>query len=97
MILFPLFAPSINNTIGTGGKKFGADFVDTGGKFSAGVIDTGSNFALMSLIPVANLPMVSLILVVHLDLRISPRISKNLEITLVLFSGAWGMMIHEKI
>jgi hypothetical protein len=41
---------------------------------------------------------VSLIPVVDLDLRISPRIfeKKKLEMTLKLFSGAWGKMIHEK-
>ncbi len=43
-----------------------------------------------------NLPPVSLIPVVHLDLRISPRISKKIEMTLMLFLGAWGKMIHEK-
>jgi hypothetical protein len=45
---------------------------------------------------VANLPPVLLIPVVHLDLGISPRILENFEITLVLFSGAWGKMTHEK-
>jgi hypothetical protein len=38
---------------------------------------------------VANLLPVSLTPVVHLDLRISPRILKNLEMTLLLFSWAW--------
>jgi hypothetical protein len=37
-----------------------------------------------------------LIPVVHLDLRISPQIFNKFEITLVLFSGASGKMIHEK-
>jgi hypothetical protein len=40
-------------------------------------------------------PPVSLILVVHLHLRISPRIFL-FEITLIIFSGAWGKMIHKK-
>ncbi len=40
-----------------------------------------------------NLPSVLLIPVVHLHLRISPRILKKFE---MLFSGAWGKMIHEK-
>jgi hypothetical protein len=35
--------------------------------------------SLVSLIPVVNLPPVSLIPVVHLDLRISPLISKQFE------------------
>ncbi len=33
---------------------------------------------------------------VHLALRISQRILEKFEITLVLFPGAWGKMIHEK-
>jgi hypothetical protein len=41
---------------------------------------------------VANL----LIPVVHLDLQKSPRILKKFEMTLKLFSGAWGKMIYEK-
>jgi hypothetical protein len=36
------------------------------------------------------LPTVSFIPVVHLDLGISPRIFKKFEMTLLLFSGAWG-------
>jgi hypothetical protein len=40
--------------------------------------------------------LVSLIPVVHLHLRISPRIKKKIEITLMLFSGAWGKMIMKK-
>jgi hypothetical protein len=40
----------------------------------------------------------SLIPVVRLDLRIQyhRKFSKKIEITLNLFSGAWGKMIHEK-
>jgi hypothetical protein len=57
----------------------------TGGNFAGGVVDTGSN-----------LPPVSLTPVVHLDLRMSPRIFEKFEMTLVLFSGAWGKVIHEK-
>ncbi len=48
------------------------------------------------LLPVANLPPVSLTPVVDLDLRMSPWISEKFEMTLALFSGAWGKMIHEK-
>jgi hypothetical protein len=65
-------------------------------KFAASVVDTGSNLPPVSLTPVANLPPVSLTPVVHLDLRISPRIFEKIEMTLVLFSGAWGKVIHEK-
>jgi hypothetical protein len=46
--------------------------------------------------PVANLPPVSVTPVVHLDLRLSPRISKKFEMILELLSGAWGKVIHEK-
>jgi hypothetical protein len=46
---------------------------------------------------VANFPPLSLIPVVHLDLCISPRIFKKIKNTLMLFSGALGKMIHEKI
>jgi hypothetical protein len=42
------------------------------------------------------LPPMSLILVVHLQFRIYPQIFKKFEITLTLFSGAWGKTIHEK-
>jgi hypothetical protein len=64
LILFPLFATSVNNT---------------GGKFAAGVIYTGGNLPPVSLTPVANLPPVSLTPVVHLDLRISPRIFEKIR------------------
>ncbi len=47
---------------------------DTGGQFAAGVV-----------IPVANL-----LPVVHLDLRISPRISEKIEMVLIGYSGAGG-------
>ncbi len=50
----------------------------------------------VSLILAAILPPVLLTPVVHLDLRISPRISKKFQMTLLLFSGAWGKVIHEK-
>jgi hypothetical protein len=69
---------------------------DTGGKFAAGVVDTGGNLLPVSLTPVENLPPVSLTPVVHLDLRISPRIFEKIHMILMLFSGAWGKMIHEK-
>jgi hypothetical protein len=60
-------------------------FVDTGGKFAASVVDYGGK-----------LPPASLTLVVHLDLRISPRIFKTIQNDFMLFSGAWGKVIHEK-
>ncbi len=56
----------------------------TGGKFATGVVVTGGKFAAGVII-----------VVVHLDLLISPRIFKKVEWTL-LFSGAWGKMLHER-
>jgi hypothetical protein len=65
--------------------KFTPDGIDTGGKFgtgSAGVVDTSVTFGAMLLIPV-----------VHLDLY-RRKLSKKFEMTLMLFSKAWGKMIH---
>jgi hypothetical protein len=39
--------------------------------------------------------VVALITVVQLDLCLSPRIFKKVELTL-LFSGAWGKKLHER-
>ncbi len=74
--------------------KFAPGVVDTGGKFAAGVVDTGGNLPPVSLTLVANLPPVSLTPVVHLDLR--REFSKKFEMILMLLSGAWGKVIHEK-
>ncbi len=42
-------------------------------------------------------PPVSTTPVVHLELRISPRIlEKKFETALMVYSGAWGKLIHEK-
>jgi hypothetical protein len=44
-----------------------------------------------------HLPPVSLTPVANLELRISPRIfEKKIEMTLMVYSGAWGKLIHEK-
>jgi hypothetical protein len=59
--------------------KFAAGVIDTGGTFAAGVVDTGGNLPPVLLTPVANLPPVSTTPVVHLDLRISPRISEKIR------------------
>ncbi len=77
--------PPVSTTQGELVAKFAAGVVDTGGKFAAVVVNTGGN-----------LPPVSLTPVVHLDLRISPRFSKKFEMILMLLSGAWGKVIHEK-
>ncbi len=63
--------------------KFAAGVVDTGGKFAAGVADTGDNLPPVSLTPVANLQYLR-------------EFSKKFEMILMLLSGAWGKVIHEK-
>jgi hypothetical protein len=83
----------VSTTQGKLVAKFAAGVVDTGGKFAAGVVDTGGNLPPVSLTPAANLPLVSLTPVVHLDFR---EFSKKFEMILILFSGAWGKVIHEK-
>jgi hypothetical protein len=58
------------------------------------------NLPLTSLILVENMPPVSLIPVVHLECeyfcKYLCKFSKKFEKTPMLFSGAWGKMIHEK-
>jgi hypothetical protein len=84
--LFPLFAPSVNDT----GGKFAAGVVDTGGNLppasltpgAAGIVDTGGKFATRKQHKGnwwKNLPTVSLTLVVHLDMRISLRIFEKIR------------------
>jgi hypothetical protein len=109
LILFPLFAtgvvdtsgnlPPVSTTQGELVAKFAAGVVNTGGKFAAGVVDTGGNLPPVSVTPVTNLPPVLLTPVMHLDLR--PKIFEKIRILilnsiLMLLSGAWGKMIHEK-
>jgi hypothetical protein len=43
-----------------------------------------------------HLPPVSLTPVVHLELQISLRMFQNIETALMVCSGAWGKLIHEK-
>jgi hypothetical protein len=80
--------------------SFASGIVGTGGKFTTGINNTsgtsGKILPPVSLIPMATLPRVSLIPVVHLDLRTSPHIFEKFERTLMLFSGAWGRLIHEE-
>jgi hypothetical protein len=42
------------------------------------------------------MPPVSTTPLVHLELRISPRIFEKFETDLMVYSGAWGKLIHEK-
>jgi hypothetical protein len=91
--LFPLFATGVNNT----GCKLAASVIDTGGTPAA-------NLPPVSLTPVANLPLVStsgpggkfVIGVNALTCEYLREFSKKFEMTLMLFSGAWEKVIHEK-
>jgi hypothetical protein len=58
-------------------------------KFAVSVTTLAANFAAGVVETGGNLPPV-----VHLDLRISPRIFEKM--ILMLLSGAWGKVIHEK-
>jgi hypothetical protein len=77
-----------NNTSGTGGQKFAAGVVDTGGKFAAGVVNTGGNFA-------TNVIETGGKFATGVNEYI-PEFSKKIAMTLMIFSGAWGKVIHEK-
>ncbi len=77
--------PPVSTTQGELVAKFAAGVVDTGGEFAAGVVDTGGN-----------LPPVSLTLVVHLECEYLREFSNKFEMILMLLSGAWGKVIHEK-
>jgi hypothetical protein len=82
----------VSTTQGELGAKFATavSFIPVA-NFAASVTDTHGNLP-----PVANLPPVSLTPVVHLDLQFSPRIVKKFEMILMLLSGAWGKVIHDK-
>ena len=43
-----------------------------------------------------HLPTVSFTPVADLELQISPRIYEKIEMTLMVYSGAWGKLIHKK-
>jgi hypothetical protein len=84
--LFPLFATGVVHN----GGKFVADVIDTGGNFS-----TGGNFPPVSTTPVTNCHQCQQ----HQRywwLNLLPVLLKKFEMILILFSGAWGKMIHEK-
>jgi hypothetical protein len=99
--LFPSCATGVIDICG----KFAAGIVDTDGKFTnKHKRNWWQNLPPVSLIPaavlspllltpVANLPTVTMM---HLDLRISPRIFEKIRNDPMLFSGAWGKVIHEK-
>ncbi len=62
---------------------------DSGGKFAtgtAGVLDSGGKFGTAK-IPAANM---------HLKLLIFFRIFEKFETALMVYSGAWGKLIHKK-
>ncbi len=86
----------VNNTSGTGGKIcrmccwyrwiFAACVVDTGGNFDTGVIDASGKFA-NGVVDTSGAPCTCEYL---------RKFLKKFEMTLMLFSGAWGKVIHEK-
>ncbi len=79
-------------------------------QISAGIIDTGGKLPPVSLTPVATLPPISTTpakliakfaagvvdTVVHLDLRISPRIFKQIPNSPNKILWGWGRLTHEK-
>jgi hypothetical protein len=91
--LFPLFATGVNNTSGTGGKicrwypvaNLPPVAFDTGGNFATDVIDTGGKFA-TGVVDTGGAPWLA---------NISANFRKNWN-ALMLFSGAWGKVIHGK-
>jgi hypothetical protein len=67
---------------------FATGVVDTGGKFATGVVDTGGNGVVdTGVADTSGLPCLA---------NISVNFSKKLKLTQLLFSGAWGKVIHEK-
>jgi hypothetical protein len=66
-------------------SKFATDVVDTGGKFAASVIDAGGKFA-TGVVETGGAPICEYL----------REFSEKFEMTLLLYSGAWGKMIHEK-
>ncbi len=67
--------------------KFTAAVIDTSGKFATGVVDTSGKFA-ASVVDTGGASWLP---------NISAKCWKKFEITNILFLGAWGKMIHEKI
>jgi hypothetical protein len=59
---------------------------DTGGKFSTGVVDTGGKFA-PGVVDTGGQPLAA---------NISANFRKKFETALMVYSGAWGKLIHEK-
>jgi hypothetical protein len=63
--------------------------VDSGDKFAVGIIDTSGKFA-----PVSTTPAV--LVAKYVDTGEYFREFSKFEMILMLFSGAWGKMIHER-
>jgi hypothetical protein len=74
--------------------KFAAGVVVTGGKFAASVVDTGGNLPPVSLTRVPRICHRGQIC--HWCRCRCREFSKKIKMTLMLFSGAWGKVIHEK-
>ncbi len=87
------YATDVNNTSGTGGKIFRqwrwylchwCRWYRR--QFASSVFDTGGKFA-TGVVDTGGVPWL---------VNISANFRKKFEMTLVLFSGAWGTVIHEK-
>jgi hypothetical protein len=80
------YLPPVSTTQAEMVAKFAAGVAVTGGKFATFVVDTGSNFA-TGVIDTGGAPWLA---------NISANGKKKFVMTLTLFSGAWGKVIHEK-
>ncbi len=78
--------PRVSTTLVKLVAKSAAGVADTGGNFAAGVVDTGGKFA-TGVVDTCGQPI---------ELRILREFSKKFETTLMVYSGAWGKLIHKK-
>jgi hypothetical protein len=83
--------PPVSTTPAEPVAKFAAGGVDTSGKFATGVVESGGKFFAginnTSRTGGGGAPSIA---------NISLRSFEKIRITLMLFSGAWGKMIHKK-
>jgi hypothetical protein len=83
--------PPVSTTRAELVAKFAAGVVDTGGKFATGVVDTNRRQFATGVIDTGGK-----FLWYTLTCEYLSEFSKKFEMTLMLFSGAWGKVIHEK-
>jgi hypothetical protein len=86
--LIPLFATGVTDT----GGKFAAGVVDTGGKIAASINNTGGKLATgINSTSETGGKICRRCRCEHLR-----EFSKKFETALMVYSGAWGKLIHEK-